>query len=763
MRKEGNQLNLTGIVEWQRGSSGPQQVVFHTGFVSSGSVVDGKVSLDIPMVPEWRDNHADIHYESHHGRHLFTVSLATGMEQTIVNGSMSADGFPAGDGEIMFSSTALWAKQPLTLTFSQTLTEQGYKGRYHLEWPYFDNSTQQWMRKPVTASLEHFFLNAGHRGSLNITAAFTKNKPVKIDYGFKFPASGDITIELGISYEVIAFKFKVDRVTVVIAEGLVKQRTSYEFDNLFWPFGFSSTKESNRTSDSELRKRTILELYDLHDTSRKITLAFRHDAAISGRKFVIKGNALDREIILETGYKIVPGHFHTNFLLSWSEDEKILFDIDWKDISRGFTKEHVLTANFSQPYRTVHIDAYYKRSPLDIDAFIKFNWDYDNPSGEEELHGRFNWINESDELQKLHKALLTLKHPVLEKDLSLRGELRQNMEEILAVQMKLEYSPESSKDVDVHVTVTEDSLSNGVKLYKNMVAAQHVDSKLLLQTNGSLSIDMGKYSLIQDFMYTNMSDYTHTAQFMTVIDTVERMLHTSLDTWRKLVDIHVVVEENDEGQWSIAATGVPKQEVPLVTYLQVHPSNPIVTITFDNLLSNDTTYDTSFPRYIAEQVVLEGGIEDLRNVRFSMKHCLPAWLGETEDKLPLWVGDAQFSFRLNHSRLLTSYLNWRPDLKEEIMNELGELIGATHDLRQNIEDWVKMTAIKVGDEALTRLQPVLEDLLNISRPLIQDFRYAVILQMSFLSETYIIINLPVLGTSIMIVDFYIFNRKVDGC
>lgn len=71
---------------------------------------------------------------------------------------------------------------------------------------------------------------------------------------------------------------------------------------------------------------------------------------------------------------------------------------------------------------------------------------------------------------------------------------------------------------------------------------------------------------------------------------------------------------------------------------------------------------------IAEQVVIEGGIEDHRNARFSMKHLRPAWLSEEEEeKLPEWVSDADFFLRLNHSRLLTSRLNWRPEIKYEIM------------------------------------------------------------------------------------------------
>lgn len=67
----------------------------------------------------------------------------------------------------------------------QELTEDGYEGDYNLVWPSRHNSTTPWERRPVHASLKHHFQEAGHRGTLQITAGFTRDKPVKIDYGFK--------------------------------------------------------------------------------------------------------------------------------------------------------------------------------------------------------------------------------------------------------------------------------------------------------------------------------------------------------------------------------------------------------------------------------------------------------------------------------------------------------------------------------------------------------------------------------------------------
>lgn len=67
----------------------------------------------------------------------------------------------------------------------QELTDDGYEGDYHLEWPYKHNSTTPWERRPVHASLKHNFLESGHRGALQVTGSFTMDKPVQISYEFK--------------------------------------------------------------------------------------------------------------------------------------------------------------------------------------------------------------------------------------------------------------------------------------------------------------------------------------------------------------------------------------------------------------------------------------------------------------------------------------------------------------------------------------------------------------------------------------------------
>ncbi|KAK3881181.1 hypothetical protein Pcinc_014366 [Petrolisthes cinctipes] len=733
-RREGQQLNLTGILDWERESSGPQQVVLRSSLVFNRGAVDGHLTFDLPMVEGWHSNKADIHYETREGRHWFRSTIETGSDVTTISGNMQGEGFPAADGSITFTSALKWESQPLTLNFKQDLTNEGYEGTYHLEWPTWNATSSAWMRSPVHASLKHHFLEAGHRGNFQITTRHTKNKPIIINYGFKFPVTGDVTVELGVLYAQFTLKVKTDRVTVVLGPGRIRQRTSLEFHNILWPFGISYTKTTNRKSNTEVETVRTLELFDLDITTRRITLDFTRNTAQSGRHSVIKVNALDREIILDVGYDLTPDNFHTKFLLSWASDSNIELDINWQDISRGFDKEHVLKGKFSQPFRTMLLDGYYKRSARNLTALIKFNWDTDNQSGEEEAVGKLQWTNVGTMDHLHHKAFVNFVHPMLEKDLRIGGELRQNHQEFLALEGVFQYSPDPQKDLNIQMLVTADENPEhpDTVVVEERAGLTHGATNFTVQTNGTLTLNKKKCELVQNFIYIHSDGHHSTANVATIFNLIEKTLQFSVETMKKkLVDLMVEVQENMHGGWSVAAGNHPGQDSPLLTYLEVHPTHNVITITLDNLLSNDsndittTSYDTSYPRYIAEQIVIEGGMEDQRHARLNIRHLQPAWMSDvTEEELKVaeWVEDVSFFFRLNNSRLLTSQLAWRPEIKYEMMSEMGELLGSSYGLRQSVEEWLRVTVEAAGHEALDRAGPIFSDFLQHVKPIVHHSR-----------------------------------------
>ncbi|MPC60952.1 hypothetical protein E2C01_055014 [Portunus trituberculatus] len=262
MLRQGQHLNLTGVLDWKREFSEPQQVHLYSGLVFNEGNVSGQLTLSLPMVEGWQDIKADLFYETREGRHWFRSSMVTGSEVTALSGNMLAQGFPATEGTINVTSTLKWENQPLTFNFKQDLNDIGYNGDYHLEWPVRTDSSSPWMRSPVQASLRHRFLEAGHGGTFKITLK-RKDIDIQTDYGFKASRlfKWDVTVELGATFQrVVKVKVKVDRITAVVAENVIKQRTSFEFSNPLWPLGVASTKETNIKSSTELEVNTYSEL-----------------------------------------------------------------------------------------------------------------------------------------------------------------------------------------------------------------------------------------------------------------------------------------------------------------------------------------------------------------------------------------------------------------------------------------------------------------------------------------------------------------------
>jgi len=106
----------------------------------------------------------------------------------------------------------------------------------------------------------------------------------------------------------------------------------------------------------------------------------------------------------------------------------------------------------------------------------------------------------------------------------------------------------------------------------------------------------------------------------------------------------------------------------------------------------------------ADKYIVQGGIEDMRHALFSLSHTstIPEdYLFTSGQNLPpsavnahsdsnntryktILVQDIDFTFKLNNTKLLTSKLLWRPNLKQEILvsnffsTSTGEAIFVYH-------------------------------------------------------------------------------------
>lgn len=69
--QQGQHLNLTGKLDWERGTSGPQQVILHSGLVFNQGTVTGHMTFNLPMVEGWENNKAELFYETREERHWF--------------------------------------------------------------------------------------------------------------------------------------------------------------------------------------------------------------------------------------------------------------------------------------------------------------------------------------------------------------------------------------------------------------------------------------------------------------------------------------------------------------------------------------------------------------------------------------------------------------------------------------------------------------------------------------------------------------------
>ncbi|KAF2366665.1 Lipid transport protein N-terminal [Trinorchestia longiramus] len=727
-REDGELRILKVVTGMYNEGQPPMQIQVDSKFNVYLNAVDGTVDVRLPLPAPWDLSTARIEYNKDKTEHKFNVHMVTGGHEVDLEGTAATRPDAQVEGSVQFSSSLLWNKHPLKLSFKQSLTQDRYTGEYKVDFPRHNKQTDTWTQGNVEASLVHSFLPAGHKGLLTVHPAFLKLDPIKLAYLFEFPNSQDMTVQVKLSYKEIALGFKVEEMVVTQPDGVYRRRLTIELDNPLWPFGLANFKsiQPNR------KRETVLEIYDLTMRNRKVSLSFVSNRADGGRKFSITMDLPDgRVVTLSTGYHWSDKKAELLLHFSWLDDQSLDLGFKWEDISLSGRKQHRVCAHVTHPFREVVLEADYSRLGATLDADFTFDWNA-RDSLNDVLRGQLQWQDMSKPGDRHYTGLLSLAHPSLQQDIRTNIVLRRNAHNPILANLFVRYAEDTARDLLLNFNITNASLQSGRRQYLTSVTARHLHSKLNLEGFNSVTFGDGQYGYNQQVSYTNSSAHDLNSTLVTVLDLHNKTLTVQMSGMGREVDLVLVVEKEGSGKWRVKAISNQNEELPVSGLVEIHPFHPLVSLTFENV-SPDHDHWYSRSVLLNKKMMVRGGVEDMRNAVFSMSHV------ETTVEDPFFssfrldddssarpnvsetlVPDLNFYFRLNNTRLISSSLDWRPNLKEEIGRELAELAGISHTYRSGAREWAKEAIRAAVAEAAVRAKPILKDIKNQTREFMKD-------------------------------------------
>ncbi|CAL7937265.1 unnamed protein product [Xylocopa violacea] len=496
--------------------------------------------------------------------------------------------------------------------------------------------------------------------------------------------------------------------------GFERDRTQIAIENPYKPIGIVYVNQYEYSAGNDGTNYPTVEfkhvnLYQLDNrTALNVTGESRIGTTHTGQNVHLKAIHSNRTVQLKADYRILPGEFDQTSWLGLADDVWLSYSINILNKTTEQVDNQFLVVNVSYPRRKFNLDGSYWITSDQFKSEVKLDWDRDT-ARPRTVGALFDWVNLSSSTGNpgttQQRATFALRHPSFAKQVYLRGELvRIEPRDVAGVRITADYSAgEPSKLFAFSASLRNESEPPISRRYSYRVTGKHPSTRFDIDARGFLRKRENTL-----FECSNTASYK---RGFSIDDTGK--LNARLDLVRDELLFQRVYNE-------------------AVKYLNVryraerfgrrHLVNGSIANTRTNLnATGDFLFDLNekltrmmlnYTPDAVESLRMYGRIPDARNAVFDV------WRTYEED---FTVSDVSFYLKLNHSRLITSTLRWRPELRSDIVAIIKQAaIDAYDGLNNDADRWkqyVKSETVNVisdvWDDAREDLDEFLDDWNNL--------------------------------------------------
>ncbi|XP_034937258.1 uncharacterized protein Apoltp [Chelonus insularis] len=503
--------------------------------------------------------------------------------------------------------------------------------------------------------------------------------------------------------------------------GIEKDSIQITLENDFQPLGITYTNQyeysaGNAGTNYPTIEQKRINIYRL-DNSSIFNVAGQSQVRTfhEGQEIQLKAEHLNKTVQLNTDYRVLPGEFDHNCWVKLAEGAWASYNLNIINKTTEEIENQFLTFNLAYPWRNITVDGSYSISLREFNTEGNLSWkktyNKSDPSTldyyyDEELYktrqigAAFNWTNLSERNDTVDKQVATLsfKHPSLEKDASIAGYLnkRNNNTTMLNATVIVDYSENPDKLVELVTIIKDESVDPNYVRYSYFISGKHPRTRLDLDVSGYIEKNTIRF-IKTDHQAVFRRSYFPGAigKFLVRFDAnnYQTEYHRESTDLTKHLDIsyyptdvaYIVNGSVIDTSRELNATGVLYFNYPeKLTWLMLNYTPDSV-----------------------ESLRMYGNIPDARNGVFDV------WRTYERN---LIISDISFYLRLNHSRLVTSTLKWRPELKSDLTNFVKTTVSDfCNDLSNDLDYWkqyVKSEIINSASDIWEDAHEDIEELLN---------------------------------------------------
>ncbi|XP_049881187.1 uncharacterized protein LOC126377497 [Pectinophora gossypiella] len=458
--------------------------------------------------------------------------------------------------------------------------------------------------------------------------------------------------------------------------------TDIEVENNNLPVGVKYIHEYDDTGNTDVKQATVFHLHNAtkFNVTGKLDV-FTYDIGKNLKLTAIQGN---RTWTFDNKYEAVDNELKQGSKVTWAEDVWISYDIHVTNMTTAETESQQLVMNVWYPLRTFNLVALYNLQDTLLDGKARLHWNVKQENKTAELRGR--WENPPFDEGNLHNVDLALSHPSFRKDVTLKGKYISTPAVMSNISVELQYSDYENEYLKLKSILTDNS--NGPKRdYKFYLKCTHPSTNLDLDMKSDINIHSRWYYFNNYYRFQKSLFYEKLRHNKLLID-----MNSSAIKWEKANETYYY---RANGTWDLT---YPSYR--LLSWVDRPTGNDTGVATLSmkdkSLIAHYNSTDD-----ISYHVV--GRIIDTRSARFD------AW----RDYDDVTTVDLASYIRLNHSRLLTSSIVWRPQIFSQVK---AQAVYAVKLLYGQIND-----TLVILKEAPMEAHLALRNIWTDAKPRIRDF------------------------------------------
>ncbi|XP_070169221.1 uncharacterized protein Apoltp isoform X2 [Polyergus mexicanus] len=474
--------------------------------------------------------------------------------------------------------------------------------------------------------------------------------------------------------------------------GFDKDRIQITVENIYKPIGiiyvnqyeYSGGNEGTNYPTVEFKQVNIYRL----DNSSAFNIAGESKIRTThtGQDIHLKAMHSNKTIQLKTDYQVLPGEFDQNTWLSLAEDAWVSYHVNILNKTTEDMDNQFIILNLFYPFRNFTVDGSYKITNNEISSEANLQWERDDEISKI-VGAAFNWtnVNVTSMEANQQQVVLSFRHPTFEKNVTLKGILmKRDRRDLLNAVFAADYSTNEDKLLTLSVLLRDESdASNRKYLYK--ISGKHVNIRLDLDVEGF--VRRQEYVLLETI---NHARYTRGYMSSETGELIGRIDRKSREIFFRRIN-------NDEIKYFTIGY-YPSSSRYVVNGSAIN--TPELNATGSFFLDPSEKFIWAMVNYTPDARVslrMDGNIPDARNAIFNI------WRTYNDD---LIISDVSFYLKLNHSRLVTSILRWRPELKSDIITTVKTTFN---EMCENVNNDIDYWKQYVKNEVINSITDVWED------------------------------------------------------